>query len=346
MKKVSVVILNWNGRNLLEEFLPSVIRYTTHPDIEIVVADNGSTDDSLMFLQTKYPQIKRIALSDNYGFADGYNRALRDINAEYFVLLNSDVEVTENWLLPVIEHLDNDQSIAAAQPKILAQKNKSYFEYAGASGGFLDKYGYPFCRGRIFKTVEEDRSQYNLPIDILWATGACLIVRSKDFFDVGGFDVSFFAHMEEIDLCWRLNCRGRRIICLPSSTVYHVGAATLKKESPRKTFLNFRNNLLMLYKNLPQESLKKVMIIRLILDYIAAFQFAVFGKYANAKEVIKAHRDFYANRKAYRAARQENLAKSTCTFIRTIYPKSILAAYYLKRIRLFSKLRGFDIDHN
>lgn len=341
MKKVSVVILNWNGRKLLEEFLPSVIRYTTHPDIEIVVADNGSTDDSLIFLQAKYPEVKRIVLSENYGFADGYNRALREIDTEYFVLLNSDVEVTENWLLPVIEQLDNDQSIAAAQPKILAQKNKSYFEYAGASGGFLDKYGYPFCRGRIFKVLEEDKNQYDLPMDVLWATGACLIIRSKDFSDAGGFDASFFAHMEEIDLCWRLNCRGRRVVCLPFSTVYHVGAATLKKESPRKTFLNFRNNLLMLYKNLPQESLRRVMITRLILDYIAALQFTITGKYTNAKEVIRAHKDFYTNRKAYRAARQENLKKSTGAPIRTIYPKSILAAYHLKRIRLFSKLRGF-----
>ena len=342
MKKVSVVILNWNGKKLLQEFLPSVIRYTTHPDIEIVVADNGSTDDSLIFLQTQYSQVKCIKLSDNYGFADGYNRALKKVDAEYFVLLNSDVEVTEGWLLPIIEYLDTNKDVAAAQPKILAQRNKSYFEYAGASGGFIDKYGYPFCRGRIFNRVEEDLHQYDSPTDILWATGACLIIRSVDFFEVGGFDASFFAHMEEIDLCWRLNCRGRRVVCLPFSTVYHVGAATLKKESPRKTFLNFRNNLLMLYKNLPQESLKRVMIIRLILDYIAAFQFAITGKYANAKEVIRAHKDFYENRKAYRQARQENLRKRTVLSIKTIYPKSILSAYHLKRIRVFSKLHDFN----
>lgn len=342
MNKVSVVILNWNGRKLLEEFLPSVVQYTTHPGIEIVVADNGSTDDSLIFLNNAYPQIRQVVLSDNFGFADGYNRALKEINAEYFVLLNSDVEVTENWLMPVIGYLDANKDVAAAQPKILAQRQKAFFEYAGASGGFIDKYGYPFCRGRIFSKVEEDHCQYDEPIDVLWASGACLIIRSKDFFETGGFDSSFFAHMEEIDLCWRLNCRGRRTVCLPFSAVYHVGAATLKKESPRKTFLNFRNNLLMLYKNLPQKRLKRVMTVRLILDYVAAVQFTLTGKYANAKEVIRAHKDFYNNRKAYRPARQENLEKRTVSIIKTIYPKSILTAYHLRRIHTFSKLSWPD----
>lgn len=342
MKKTAVVILNWNGRKLLEEFLPSVIRYSSFPDVEIVVADNGSTDDSIAFLTDVYPQITRVVLSENYGFADGYNRALKEVDAEYFVLLNSDVEVTEDWLLPMTDYLDKNPDIAAIQPKIRAQRDKEYFEYAGASGGFIDKYGYPFCRGRIFSNVEKDQDQYNEAMDILWATGACLVIRSKDFFYAGGFDASFFAHMEEIDLCWRLNCRGKRIVCLPSSTVFHVGAATLKKESPRKTYLNFRNNLLMLYKNLPQEHLKRTMSIRLILDYVAAFQFAVTGKYANAKEVIQAHRDFYNNRHAYRQSRQENLKKTVVKNPATIYPKSILSAYYLKGIRLFSKLRGFN----
>lgn len=342
MKKTAVVILNWNGRALLEQFLPSVVQYTTHPDVELVVADNGSTDDSIAFLQSTYPQITRIVLPQNYGFADGYNRALDEVNAEYYVLLNSDVEVTNDWLLPIVNYLDNNKDIVAAQPKILSQRSKTHFEYAGASGGFLDKYGYPFCRGRIFMHIEEDNGQYNEPVDVLWATGACLVIRSKDFFEVGGFDASFFAHMEEIDLCWRLNCRGKRIVCLPSSIVYHVGAATLKKESPRKTFLNFRNNLIMLYKNLPQEKLKRVMIIRLILDYIAAIQFTLTGKYSNAKEVIRAHKDFYANRRIYREARQENLKKRTSEDIKTIYPKSILAAYYVKWIRTFSKLKSFS----
>ncbi|MDR1881209.1 MAG: glycosyltransferase family 2 protein [Prevotella sp.] len=342
MKKVAVVILNWNGRPLLEEFLPSVMQYTVHAGVELVVADNGSSDDSVEFLQRAYPQVTRIVLAENYGFAGGYNRALKEVDAEYYVLLNSDVEVTENWLLPVIDYLDKNKDIAAAQPKILARQNKTYFEYAGASGGFLDKYGYPFCRGRIFMEIEEDRNQYDDPVDVLWATGACLFIRSKDFFDAGGFDASFFAHMEEIDLCWRLNCRGKRVVCLPSSVVYHVGAATLRKESPRKTFLNFRNNLVMLYKNLPQEKLKRVMAIRLVLDYIAAVQFAVTGKYANAREVIKAHKDFYDNKRVYRHVRQENLRKQTQDCIKTIYPKSILAAYYLKCIRVFSKLQGFN----
>lgn len=342
MKKIAVVILNWNGRKLLEEFLPSVIRYSTHPDIDIVVADNGSTDDSLTFLETVYPQVTRIVLPQNYGFADGYNRALKQVESDYYVILNSDVEVTEDWLLPAIEFLDNNEDVVAVQPKILAQRNKDYFEYAGASGGFLDKYGYPFCRGRIFQKVEQDKGQYDAPLDILWATGACLIIRSREFFDAGGFDSSFFAHMEEIDLCWRLNNRGWRIVCLPSSVVYHVGAATLKKENPRKTFLNFRNNLIMLYKNLPQEHLKRVMTIRLILDYIAAIQFTLTGKYANAKEVIRAHKDFYDNRREYRSVRQGNLKKMVQPYPKTIYKKSILAAYYLKSIRLFSKLQSFS----
>ncbi|WP_029905991.1 glycosyltransferase family 2 protein [Prevotella sp. 10(H)] len=341
MKKVAVVILNWNGKTLLEQFLPYVIRYTTHSDVEIVVADNGSTDDSVSFLYAQYPQVTLIKLPENYGFAGGYNKALENINAEYFVLLNSDVEVTDNWLFPVIEHLDNNRDIAAAQPKILAQRNKSYFEYAGAAGGFIDKYGYPFCRGRIFMKVEHDKGQYDTPIDVLWATGACLFIRSKDFFGAGGFDSSFFAHMEEIDLCWRLNCRGRRVVCYPKSTVYHVGAATLKKESPRKTFLNFRNNLIMLYKNLPQQRLKRVIIIRLILDYVAAIQFTLTGNYRNAKEVIRAHKDFYNNRRIYRQARRENLDKRIVEVVKTIYPKSILVAYHTKRIRQFSKLKGF-----
>jgi GT2 family glycosyltransferase len=342
MKKTAIVILNWNGQKLLEEFLPAVIRYSSFSDVEIVVADNGSTDGSVSFIQAVYPQVSLILLPENYGFADGYNRALQNVEAEYFVILNSDVEVTENWLHPIIDFLDNNADAAAAQPKILAQRNKACFEYAGAAGGFLDRYGYPFCRGRIFRKIERDNHQYDVSTDVLWATGACLIIRSGEFFDAGGFDSSFFAHMEEIDLCWRLNSRGKRIVCLPFSVIYHVGAATLKKENPRKTFLNFRNNLIMLYKNLPHEHLKKVMAIRLILDYIAAFQFTITGKYANAREVIRAHKDFYGNRRLYRAVRQENLQKMIRPYPKTIYPKSILAAYYLKGIKEFSKLRFFD----
>lgn len=341
MKKVAVVILNWNGKKLLKEFLSSVVKFSTLPEVELVVADNGSSDDSVAFLQSEYPQIKIVALPENYGFAEGYNRALKEVNAEYFVILNSDVEVTDNWLLPIIDFLDRNEQVVAAQPKILAQRNKTFFEYAGAGGGYLDKYGYPFCRGRIFQTVEEDRGQYDEVIDVLWASGACLVIRSREYFAAGGFDPTFFAHMEEIDLCWRLGCRGKRIVCVPSSVVYHVGAATLKKESPRKTYLNFRNNLLMLYKNLPQDTLKRIMIIRLLLDYIAAIQFTLTGKYANAKEIIRAHRDFYNNRKAYREVRQENLRKTTVAVPRTIYSKSILAAYHLRRIKLFSSLNRF-----
>lgn len=342
MKKTAIVILNWNGRKLLQEFLPSVTRFSALPDVEIVVADNGSTDDSIDFLTKTYPQITIVQLPENYGFADGYNRALKHVEADYFVILNSDVEVSENWLTPMINYLNANDDVVAVQPKILAQRNKAYFEYAGAAGGFLDKYGYPFCRGRIFSAVEKDTKQYDQPLDILWATGACLVIRSTDFFDAGGFDASFFAHMEEIDLCWRLNARGKRIVCLPSSTVFHVGAATLKKESPRKTYLNFRNNLFMLYKNLPQHHLKRTMYIRLILDYVAALQFTLSGKLENAKAVIRAHNDFYNNRHQYRQARRENLEKTVVPYPKTIYSKSILAAYYLGGKRLFSKLKDIN----
>lgn len=342
MSKVAIVILNWNGRKLLEQFLPSVVKYSTSEDVEIVVADNFSTDDSIHFLQNNYPQIRYIQLSENYGYAGGYNKALEEVDAEYFVLLNSDVEVTENWLQPIVEYLDVNEDVAAVQPKILAQRDKSKFEYAGAAGGYIDKYGYPFCRGRIFSKVEEDKGQYDNPADIFWASGACLIIRSKDFMEAGGFDASFFAHMEEIDLCWRLNARGRRVVCLPLSKVYHVGAATLSVESPRKTFLNFRNNLLMLYKNLPQDSLYRVMWIRVFLDYLAAIQFFLKGNFKNAGAVFDAHSDFLKIRKKYRQARNENLAQTIMPLLKTIYPRSILFQYHVLRNKIFSKLQAFN----
>lgn len=341
MSKTAVVILNWNGRKLLEQFLPSVIKYTMSESVEIVIADNNSDDDSVSFVSQTYPNIKLICLKDNYGYAEGYNRALRQIEADYFVLLNSDVEVTDNWLTPLVNYLDVQTEVVAIQPKILAQKNKMYFEYAGASGGFIDKYGYPFCRGRIFSEIEQDRGQYDTIKDIFWASGACLMIRSFDFFDVGGLDASFFAHMEEIDLCWRLNARGKRIVCLPSSVVYHVGGATLAEESPRKTFLNFRNNLLMLYKNLPKEMLYPVLNKRMWLDYLAAFKYLFTGKFSNAKAVYKAHKEFRRIKKSYLEKRQINLDKTTCYSIKTIYKKSILVDYYFKRNKLFSELFNF-----
>ena len=336
--KISVVILNWNGRELLEKFLPSVVDFTKGEGIEVVIADNSSTDDSIDFLQKKYPSVRLILLPQNFGYAEGYNKALALIDAEYVVLLNSDVEVTKGWIQPVIDYLDTHEDVAALQPKLLAQRNKTHFEYAGASGGFIDKYGYPFCRGRLFDDLEEDKHQYDRVIDIFWATGACLAIRRKDYFEAGGLDASFFAHMEEIDLCWRLNARGRRVVCLPTSVVYHVGGATLSETSPHKTFLNFRNNLLMIYKNMPQEQLKKVFRIRWFLDYLAAFQMLCSGKRKNAKAVVRARREFQQIRPDYKSVRQENLIKTTNTSIATIYPKSLLYSFYIRGKRTFGQL--------
>jgi GT2 family glycosyltransferase len=338
MKKVSIVILNWNGKKLLEAFLPSIIQYTDNSIADIIVADNASTDDSIYFITNSYPQIKTIRLQENYGFAEGYNRALKQLETEYFILLNSDVEVTTNWLEPIIDYLDNNDNVSAIQPKILAQRNKEYFEYAGASGGFIDKYGYPFCRGRIFDIVEKDFDQYNTQIQIFWASGACLAIRAKDFFDVGGFDSSFFAHMEEIDLCWRLNARGKRIMCIPQSTVFHVGGATLNEESPRKTFLNFRNNLLMLYKNLSEKEFRKVMRIRTSLDYLAALQMLMKRKKENYKAILNAHSEFKKIKKEYTVTRDNNLKNTVNTPITTIYPKSLLFSFFFKGQKTFDSL--------
>ena len=270
MIKTAVVILNWNGEAMLRQFLPSVIACSCLEGTEIYVADNASTDASCEVVEKEFPSVRLIRLDKNYGFADGYNYALQKIDAEYAVLLNSDVEVTEGWLQPMVGYLDTHPETVACQPKIRAYRHRNLFEYAGASGGFIDRYGYPFCRGRIFENVEEDKGQYDEVIPVFWATGAALMIRLDVYRNVGGLDGRFFAHMEEIDLCWRLRSRGYQLVCIPSSTVYHVGGATLKKENPRKTFLNFRNNLLMLYKNLPEEELKPVMRVRTFLDYCAA----------------------------------------------------------------------------
>ena len=250
MEKVAIVILNWNGCEMLRKYLPSVIQYSRE-EATVYVADNASSDDSLEMLREHFPEVKLIVLEKNWGFAEGYNQSLKQIEAEYFLLLNSDIEVTHHWLTPMIEYLDSHQEVAACQPKLLSIFDRDCFEYAGASGGFLDRFGYPFCRGRIFETVESDNGQYDTPADILWATGAALMIRAKDYWQVGGLDARFFAHNEEIDLCWRLRIMGRRIVCLPDSQAYHVGGGTLPKGNPMKTFLNFRNNLTMLYKCLP-----------------------------------------------------------------------------------------------
>jgi len=338
MKKAAVVILNWNGRELLERFLPSVIRYSSGDATEIIVADNASTDNSVAFIKEIHPEIRIIELPENFGYAKGYNEALKQVDAEYAILLNSDVEVTGNWLDSIIDYFEANKDISVIQPKILSFNNKEYFEYAGACGGFIDKYGYPFCRGRIFNTVEQDHKQYDEVKNVFWVSGACMAIRLGDFRLAGGFDPLFFAHMEEIDLCWRLNARGKRLVCLPGSAVYHVGGATLDKESPDKTYLNFRNNLLMLYKNLPEERLGKVLRLRFFLDYLATVPMIFAGKFDSAKAVRRARRDFKRMRASYKSIRQENLQKTVNPLIHTIYPKSILWSYYIRGLKIFGKL--------
>ena len=292
-KKIAVLILNWNGRGLLERFLPSIVVHNSS-EADIIVIDNASNDDSISFLKDAYPTIQRIEFKVNYGFAKGYNKAIELVPHEYVVLLNSDVRVTENWLQPPFEFMEYHSNYAACQPKILDEKDPLKFEYAGACGGFIDAFGYPFCRGRIFETTEEDNGQYNDAVEVFWATGACIFVKAEAFWEVGGFDEEFFAHQEEIDLCWRLKNKGHKIMVEPSSTVYHVGGGTLDAGSPFKTHLNFRNNLKMLFKNLPLPSLFMVISMRLLLDGVAALTFlnkpkGIYHLFA----VMKAHFAFY-----------------------------------------------------
>ena len=339
MKKISVVILNWNGVGMLQKFLPKVVEYSVNQGVEICVADNASNDESVSYLQANFPNVRLIVLDKNYGFAEGYNRALEQVEAEYVVLLNSDVEVTPHWLEPLVEYMDAHPEVAACQPKIRSERNKEYFEYAGAAGGYLDKYGYPFCRGRIFDVVEKDEGQYDTVSSVFWATGAALFIRLKDYWEAGGLDGRFFAHMEEIDLCWRLRSRGRGIVCIPQSVVYHVGAATLKRENPRKTFLNFRNNLLMLYKNLPEKELKKVMFIRGLLDWVATFVFLLKGDGKNARAVWQARKEFKHICPDFASSRTENLAKATGQSIPEKVDYSILWKFHACGKKVFSRLK-------
>lgn len=323
---------------MLRSFLPSVVHFSEADGAVVYVADNGSTDASVAMLRREFPSVHLILLEENHGFADGYNLALKQVEAEYVVLLNSDVEVTEHWLVPLAEYMDAHLETAACQPKIRSWRNKGQFEYAGAAGGFIDRYGYPFCRGRIMGVVEEDKGQYDTVIPIFWATGAALFIRLADYREAGGLDGRFFAHMEEIDLCWRLRARGRQLACIPQSVVFHVGGATLKKENPRKTFLNFRNNLVMLYKNLPDRELAGVMRVRCWLDYIAAATFALKGQLPNAKAVVRARREFKLLRDSFRDARAENLRKTSSHFIPERIKSSILVQFYVKGRKFFSQL--------
>lgn len=338
MKRIAVIILNWNGKELMEKFLPSVIANSPEELADVIVADNGSTDGSLAMLDSKFPSVKQLVLDRNYGFAEGYNRAIAQVDHEFTVLLNSDVEVTLGWLVAPLAIFDSDEQIAAIQPKILSWHNKHLFEYAGASGGYMDYLGYPYCRGRIFDVVERDQGQYNTITDILWASGACLFIRTQVYKENGGLDASFFAHQEEIDLCWRLRSRGYRIQCVPQSTVYHVGGGTLTAESPRKTFLNFRNNLLMLYKNLPPERLTKVMVSRFFLDYVAALKFLLTGNTGNALAIFKARKAFLQLRRSYEPARIENLSKRKTAIIPELLDESLLKVFYLANRKKYSEL--------
>ena len=338
MKKVSVVILNWNGVQMLRTFLPGVVACSAASEVEVCVADNGSTDDSVAWVREHYPDVRLVLLSKNYGFAEGYNQALAQVEAEYVVLLNSDVEVTPHWLDAMVAYMDAHPEVAGCQPKLLSQKQKSDFEYAGASGGYLDKYGYPFCRGRIFGVIEKDKGQYDDVVPVLWATGAALFIRRDDYMQAGGLDARFFAHMEEIDLCWRLRNRGRGLVCVPQSVVYHVGAATLKKENPRKTFLNFRNNLLMLYKNLPEKELAGVMRMRAVLDLVALLVFALKGDFANAKAVWQARKEYRQMKPSYEAVRLANLKETCVEEVSERLSFFLLWQYYAKERKIFSQL--------
>lgn len=334
--KVSVVILNWNGKEMLRRFLPSVVASIFEVDQEICVADNGSTDGSCEMIVHEFPSVRLIQLDHNYGFAEGYNRALQQVEADYVVLLNSDVEVPTDWLNPMIAYMDRHPEVAGCQPKLLSYRQREYFEYAGACGGFIDRYGYPFCRGRIFDELELDEGQYDNVMPVFWATGAALLIRLEVYRNVGGLDGRFFAHMEEIDLCWRMRSRGYKLVCLPFSKVYHVGGATLKKENPRKTFLNFRNNLLMLYKNLPESELTSVMRIRTCLDYLAAFVFLIKGEWKNAKAVMQARKEFSRMQSDFVTDRMENIRRTSVSVIPQRFSFSILWQVKIKRKKHFS----------
>jgi len=332
--KIAVVVLNWNGKAWLEKFLPTLVKHTQ--EATVFVADNASTDDSVDFVKNNFPTVKVIVNVANGGYAKGYNDALKQIDAEYFVLINSDIEVTEDWLSPIINLMDSDKQIAACQPKILDYNNKTKFEYAGASGGFIDNLGYPFCRGRIFDDLEQDNGQYNAAIEVFWATGACLFVRAEHFSAIGGLDEDFFAHQEEIDLCWRLKNMGYKIMVQPKSVVYHVGGGTLNAGSPFKTHLNFRNNLFMLFKNLPTSSLFTTIPARLILDGVAALTFLTQKKgLQHLLAIAKAHFAFYFEIPKLMAKRQKIKQKNTLTG-KVNY--SILFKNKVKGIKRFSEL--------
>ena len=333
MKKIAVVILNWNGKNFLDDLLPTLVQHTP-PEVDIVVGDNASSDNSVEFLKQNYPQIQIIQNDKNYGFAEGYNRVLNKVKADYFVLLNSDVEVTPNWIEPVIDMMEADDDIAICQPKLLSFYNRDTFEYAGGAGGYIDKYGYPFCRGRLFTTLEKDNGQYDDACEIFWATGAAMFVKAKVWKQLGGLDGDFFAHMEEIDFCWRAKNGGYKVYYCPQSVVYHIGGGTLPPSSPFKTFLNFRNNFSLLFKNLQKRQLVYVFPIRVLMDWVAALKFLSEKKPKEFTAVMKAHWDFYRQIPALKHKRRNITQRK----VSNIYNGNIVLEYYLRGKKIFSKL--------
>jgi hypothetical protein len=338
MKSLAIVILNWNGRPYLEMFLPEVVENSnidTHR-VEVVIADNGSTDDSLTWLKSNMPSIRTIEFQKNYGFTGGYNLALKQIEADYYLLLNSDIKVEIGWLSPMLNFMDSNPTAAACMPKMLSYDNPKKFEYAGAAGGFIDLFGYPFCRGRILNTLEEDNGQYDQNTEIFWASGACMLVRAKYYWDAGGLDPDFFAHMEEIDLCWRLKRLGYSIWCIPKSRVFHIGGGTLPNNNPRKVYFNHRNNLAMLLKNLSRRRLFPVMVFRYFLDIASMFGYAVTGKPMFSWSVIKAH--LYFARWAMKIIRKRRAIKEPKI---SLYPHSIIFQFFVKRNRIYSQLPKF-----
>ncbi|NOY37210.1 MAG: glycosyltransferase [Chlorobi bacterium] len=336
MVKTAVVILNWNGIGFLQRFLPGVVKFTGGPDVEVIVADNGSKDGSQAWIRQNFPELRIIELDKNYGFAEGYNRSLRQIEAAYYVLLNSDVEVTQDWLDPLTHFMDTHPGAGACMPKIKALENRKSFEYAGAAGGFIDRYGYPFCRGRIFNVTEYDEGQYDKTIPVFWASGACYVVRSALYHETGGLDADFFAHMEEIDLSWRIQCRGFSIHAIHESEVYHLGGGSLNQQHPMKTFLNFRNNLYLLVKNLPPKILLRRLLIRMILDGIAGIKFLAGMEIKNFIAVIRAHFSFYAHFPAM--IRKRRAAPSCKKLPETMYAHNITWQFFIKGKRFFREL--------
>ena len=337
--KVAVVILNWNGKQHLKKYLPDVIRHSSQSGVKVYVADNGSTDDSLSFVYENFNQLEVIKLAENYGFAEGYNRALSQIDAEYYLLLNSDVAVTPNWLDPLLERMESDAMIAAVQPKILSDRDRTKFEHAGAAGGFIDKYAYPFCRGRIMDCIEEDKGQYNRASEVFWVSGACMLIRSEVYDDLNGLDDDFFAHMEEIDLCWRIKNRGFSLWYEPKSIVYHWGGATLDYENPRKLFLNFRNSLWTLYKNSQQKYLEWIIFKRLLIDSVAAAKFLVTFNFKNVKVIYNAHRAFFKSLPDTKEKRLVLNQKINVHNHSQIYKGSIVWAFFVKGFRKFGSLK-------